>query len=118
MSEHDGKDNIVCAHCDHEHEEWWEFYLDEECEEKITCHLCNKEFEVTKQVSYSFDSRKIPCEECDLGEEYVDHTVEQDACDRWNAEKFLDRDNHKPYTIYRRDCNNCDEYESRSPERA
>ena len=111
---HESENNIKCAHCDYEHEDWWEFYLSEDDPETVTCHSCNKDFEVTKQVSYSFDSNKVPCEKCELGDEYLYHTITQETCDRWNRENFIGENNHAPYKSYRRDCENCDEYETRS----
>ena len=111
---HEYTDNVVCAHCGHEHEEWWEFHLDTDgSTDKVTCHSCNKEFEVTVDVSYSFTSEKITCDNCDLGEEYHYNTVEQELCDKWNEEEFLGRTDHKPYKVYRRDCKVCDDYETR-----
>lgn len=120
MSAHDNEDNIKCPHCDHEHEDTWEKVENPmDCDAlETTCYSCDKAFYVTANVSVDFDTRRVPCEKCELGEEYLYHSIEQTTCDRWNAENFMGRSNHTPYKNYRRDCTKCDEYEQRVVGRA
>lgn len=50
-------DEIVCPHCGYEFSDSWEnFQYDDECIEGIECEKCEKEFNVERNISISYNS--------------------------------------------------------------
>jgi hypothetical protein len=54
-------DKVYCPHCDHIHEDLWDFNWPDGSEDsiKIYCHNpdCNKQFVITKFITVKFYSR-------------------------------------------------------------
>ena len=63
MSNKEYEDTIICPYCNHKFDEIWEYELygeDDECE--IECD-CGGSFIASVNISYSYNSNKIPCED-------------------------------------------------------
>ncbi|SRR3972149_1020349 len=58
--EHKHTNQIICPYCGHEDDESWN--LEEEGETQKTCESCEKEFNVEKEVSITYSTSRIECE--------------------------------------------------------
>ena len=57
--EHMLEDNIVCPYCGWENKDSWEF---DEDDAVVTCGECEKEFNVSKDISVTYSTSRIKCE--------------------------------------------------------
>jgi len=55
---HEYENNIKCPYCDHEDTDSWEL---EEDESEWTCGSCDETFNVTRDISVTYSTSKIPC---------------------------------------------------------
>lgn len=58
--EHKYKINITCPYCEYEDKDSWEFNEDEG---EQTCGKCEKDFNVTREVTVTYSTSRIECEE-------------------------------------------------------
>ena len=103
------EDLVTCPYCGWKDEDSWEYGVEEE-EHEVVCPDCDKIFilEVCVSVTYSTERTDCENENHEWGEpEYFE--IDQDTCDRWNAENFSGKSNHTPYRSWSRKCKNCEE---------
>ena len=75
-----------------------------------------REFELTVDVSVTYCTAKVNCDDRNPPEEHefgpiFDISYDQETTDRYNKEKFLNKDDHMPHTTWSRNCVKCDEVE-------
>ncbi len=54
-SEKRHKDDVECPHCDHEHDESWDFPESG----VVSCHSCEKDFYMTRNIQITYSSSKV-----------------------------------------------------------
>lgn len=109
---HEYRDEIICPYCGYKFHDSWEYNDDDG---KIYCIDCDKEFILRVNISVDYSTFKINCTKHDYNEP-TSHTIDQATCDRWNVEKWNNRTDHKPYTLWEMKCKNCDHEEIKSTE--
>lgn len=65
MSRQKYNKEIVCPHCDHKHEDSYDYFSYRSCDgdvREIECADCEKEFEVTIHISWKYSSTINNCE--------------------------------------------------------
>ena len=60
---HRDEGNIKCPHCNYEDKDSWEFEGNEGEESRVNCKSCEKEFYVERNVTVTYSTSKIECEE-------------------------------------------------------
>lgn len=54
-----GNKVIVCPYCGYKHFDPYEHFRNEEEETNITCHHCNNEFFVSREIEFKYYTRKM-----------------------------------------------------------
>lgn len=70
--EHTCESNIKCPYCDWEDENNWEFGQEDGTH---TCGSCGREFNVTVNVTITYDTTRINCEENETEHDYQFESV-------------------------------------------
>ena len=72
MGKYKYKSNAICPWCDHEHDDTFEFFNSYDGDgsvSEVTCHSCEKDFEITIHISVEYStSIECPGHELDLSE--------------------------------------------------
>ena len=102
---HDSENNIMCPYCDWEDNDSWEFDDDEGI---VTCGNCEKEFNVSRDISVSYSTSKIECKD-DKHDYKFNHYFKSDRQYKNREWTNLPSSEHKYYKI--NDCTICDKTE-------
>lgn len=99
------EDNIICPYCDYEFSESWEY---NECDsEEVECHNCSKKFNLSVNISVTYSTKKIDCDDSEPPEEHEWGEARSSDYDiEWIKKHH--RSEKNPYTLWLRDCKKCD----------
>ena len=118
---HYQEDEIICPHCDEQYtSDSWDYHDSDG--DTLTCNDCDKDFTLSVNHSITFSTDKVDCEDEKHDMDFENRVIsvsDQERCDKWNRERFLNKhwEPHKTVRIY---CKNCEyttheEFELRQP---
>lgn len=99
--DHDGTDNLVCPYCGYEHTDSWEI---EDDEGERSCDDCQKEFTYQREVTTTYASEKMLCDD-----DKHEYEIEAHFCSKNEFGVELPELQWKHFRI--EVCKNCDDKE-------
>ena len=105
---HQFENEIICPYCNYKYNDSWEVRA---CEEK--CSSCDKLFQIETHHITEYSTHRMSCEKGNhVWKKPHGITNDEERIERWRLERScLYKPELKPYCLWIRDCENCDESE-------